>query len=98
MYKCFKCRLTIKDEFLDNGLCPECNGQVVEMCPNDVGSCNHGVVDGSAICEECGADCCPICGAHDVEVLSRTTGYYGPKSSFGAGKQAEFKDRKRYNL
>ncbi len=98
MYKCYNCKLTIDDECVVDSRCPECGGSVVEMCPNDPGSCNHGVVDGTAVCDICGEFVCPICGSHDVEALSRTTGYYGPLSSFGAGKQAEFKDRKRYDV
>ena len=99
MYKCNGCKInSIPESELNGGACPVCNGPVEEMCVNDPGSCSHGVVDGAKMCEVCGAFICPICGSNDVEVLSRTTGYYGPLSSFGNGKKAEFADRHRYTI
>lgn len=95
MLKCIKCHLIFK-ELIDK--CPECKGDLITMCENDIGSCSHGVVSGTKVCEKCGEFICPTCGSHDVEAISRTTGYYAPLSAFGAGKQAEFKDRKRYDV
>lgn len=102
MLKCRNCKLIFEEsggyfKSLD-GHCPTCGNKLVEMCENDTGSCEHGVVDGAVRCDKCGQYMCPICSAHDVEVLSRTTGYYGPLSAFGAGKQQEFIDRKRYEV
>ena len=41
---------------------------------------------------------CPKCGASDVEIYSRITGYYQNISSWNEGKRAEFLDRKRYKV
>lgn len=99
MFKCSGCKTSnIPDVDLKDGLCPVCGGAVIEMCVNDPGPCSHGVVDGVKVCDVCGAFICPVCGSHDVEVLSRTTGYYGPISSFNSGKKAEFADRYRYTI
>ncbi len=95
MHRCEHCKLDFEGIF---EVCPECGGNLKKLCSNDTGSCNHGVVDGAVKCELCGEWMCPICGSHDVEVLSRTTGYYGPLSSFGSGKKQEFEDRTRYEV
>lgn len=99
MFKCQNCKLILKDTDLIEGRCPECRQDVIEMCPNDTGSCSHGVVGGMKICELCGEFMCPICGAHDVEVLSRITGYYSPvsKGSWNSAKLEELKNRVRYD-
>lgn len=70
---------------------------VVRMCANDhVCTCHDDVQDGLNTCPDCGAFVCK-CGSHDVEVLSRITGYIQPTKGWNAGKLAEFKDRSRYN-
>jgi anaerobic ribonucleoside-triphosphate reductase len=97
MFKCHNCKLILKDTDLIDGVCPECKQVVVVMCSKDTGSCNHGVVDGIRVCEECGEFMCPECGAHDVEVLSRITGYYSPVNSWNSAKRAELTDRVKYN-
>ena len=40
---------------------------------------------------------CPICG-ETTEVYSRITGYYRPVQNWNAGKTAEFRDRKTYDI
>ena len=37
-------------------------------------------------------------GKCEVEVFSRVTGFFRPVQQWNEGKQAEFKDRKKYNL
>lgn len=97
MLKCNKCHLIFK-ELIDK--CPECNGDLVVMCENDTGSCGHGVVSGTKICEKCGEFICPTCGAHDTVAISRITGYMSPvgNGSWNAAKLQELKDRKRYDV
>ncbi len=98
MFKCHNCKLILKDTDLVDGVCPECKQVVVAMCSKDTGSCNHGVVDGIKVCEECGEFVCPECNAHDVSPISRVTGYYSPVEAWAAGKQQELKDRTRYEV
>lgn len=95
MFKCEKCKLIftdIKDK------CPECDSVLIELCPNDTGTCNHGIVSGLKICELCGKFMCPICGSHDVSPISRVTGYYSPVEAWAAGKKQELIDRTRYDV
>ncbi len=54
------------------------------VCPD------HGYISGEVYT-------CPKCG-RSTEVYSRITGYYRPVQNWNAGKTAEFKDRKVYNL
>ena len=98
MFKCQQCKLILKDTDLIEGCCPECRQIVIEMCKNDTGSCDHGVVGGMKVCEICGEFMCPECNAHDVQVLSRVTGYYSPVEAWAAGKRQELKDRARYEV
>lgn len=49
-------------------------------------------------CRECGAylhgeDKCPHCGSHNIQGISRVTGYLSLDERFGTGKAAERKDR-----
>lgn len=60
--------------------------------------CAHDVVANTSHCEICGEPCCPDCGNHHVEQLSRVTGYVGNVSGFNEGKKQEFKDRQRFNI
>ena len=100
MFKCQQCKLILKDTDLVEGCCPECKSVPVEMCENDTGSCNHGVVGGMKVCDKCGEFMCPECGAHDVQVISRVTGYYSPvgNGSWNSAKVQELKDRNRYEV
>lgn len=84
----------------DSPKCPECGEEVTleEVCSLDHCHCSHDIVDGSAVCPECGSFICPICGAHNVEVVSRITGYIQPVNGWNAAKAQEFKDRTRNNI
>jgi hypothetical protein len=101
MHKCELCKLILKDEDLIEGKCPECKTKPVSMCKNDRGSCSHpgeeqfGII---AYCPECKAPCCPICGSHDVLIVSRITGYYSDVGGWNAAKAQELKDRSRYDV
>lgn len=87
----------------------ECDGKLFEVadpgkCPlaiwvahNDA-KCHREMVPLTAVCPLCGNPVCPDCDNHVVETLSRVTGYLSTVSSWGAAKQQEFKDRKRYEL
>lgn len=98
MLKCEECKLIFKDRIES---CPECgNTNFIETCENDPGTCNHGVVSGTKVCEVCGEFVCPTCGAHDCIAMSRNTGYYSPigNGSWNGGKKEELKNRKRYDI
>lgn len=86
------------DSFVENGKCPECGESVELACENDVPDCDHGVVGGIKICEICGKFVCPICGCHDVNPISRVTGYYSPIDAWCTGKKQELIDRTRYTV
>jgi hypothetical protein len=98
MFRCNLCKLSIPDDMVIDERCPECGNPVKRACELDVPECSHGIIPKVVTCPKCGEFMCPECGCHDVEVLSRTTGYYAPVSSFGSGKQQEFRDRKRYEV
>jgi hypothetical protein len=99
-YKCHTCYLILKESDLINGNCPKCgmNEGLIEMCPNDHCHCSHDLIETIAFCPICGEPMCPICGCHDVEGVSRVTGYMASVSGFSAGKRQELKDRKRYEI
>ena len=99
MFKCNFCKLFLEDEHLVDGKCPECSNVVVEMCENDTPNCTHDIVSGVKVCEICGSFMCPECGNHDVEVLSRITGYYSPvnNGSWNSAKVEELKRRVWYD-
>lgn len=60
--------------------------------------CRQEVVPNTMSCPICGHPCCPDCMNHNVEQLSRVTGYMSNVGSWGAAKQQEFKDRQRHNV
>ena len=105
-YKCFKCNHIVSET-----PCPICGADgesVAIMCPLDHCHCSHEIISGIEYCPICGEPICPDCGSHDVFQISRVktgqvtnlcclTGYLQEVSGFNAGKQAELKDRKRYN-
>ena len=59
--------------------------------------CNKETVPNIATCPVCGLPCCPSCMNHEVEQLSRVTGYISNVSGWNAAKKQELKDRKRYD-
>jgi len=60
--------------------------------------CNKQMVDNTASCPVCGSPMCPECGNHNVEQLSRVTGYLATVSGWSEAKKQEFLDRDRHNL
>lgn len=60
--------------------------------------CPHELVGTTAHCPICDSPCCPNCMNHEVEQLSRVTGYMGGVSGWNAAKRQEFADRHRYTL
>lgn len=61
-------------------------------------NCVRDMVPLTMNCKICGHPCCPECRNHEVDQLSRVTGYMAPVSGWGAAKKQEFKDRQRYNV
>lgn len=60
--------------------------------------CTGQMVPNTAFCAICGLPMCPTCYNHNVEQLSRVTGYMAPVSGWNAAKKQEFLDRQRHNL
>jgi len=99
-YKCLDCFLGyIDEEYLVNGCCPECNSANIRAhCENDKPChCAKQIHETIAYCDTCGEPVCPGCGCHDVEAVTRITGYLNALSGFNRGKAQEVKDRVRYN-
>jgi hypothetical protein len=98
-YKCVNCFLFINTEdVVFKGekripCCPVCGEEVPKACPNDHCHCGHAVVERVAYCRICGKAMCPICYTHDVEQISRVTGYLQAVGGWNAAKQQELKDR-----
>jgi anaerobic ribonucleoside-triphosphate reductase len=89
--------LTIED-LLPDQKCPECKTTVIVMCQRDHCHCSHDITETLAYCPDCKAPMCPLCESHDVEQISRVTGYLGAVSGWSAGKAQELKDRVRTNI
>jgi hypothetical protein len=97
-YKCNLCHIIIKEEHLVEGNCPECGKEVEKMCLNDhLCTCTEDIFSGLWFCKACGKPICP-CGSHDVEQISRVTGYLAEVNGWNSGKLAELKDRQHYNV
>ena len=60
--------------------------------------CSREMVPNTMICPICGHPCCPDCMNHNVEQLSRVTGYMSGVSGWNAAKQQEFRDRTRHEI
>lgn len=61
------------------------------------GKCSHELVAGTAVCPICGNQMCPDCGNHNVDVISRVTGYLSTVGGWSDSKKQEFEDRQRYD-
>jgi hypothetical protein len=93
-YKCHTCY-----HIVDETPCPNCGETNLEiMCPLDHCNCSHHIIESIEYCPLCGAAICPECGSHDVEQISRVTGYLQAVGGWNAGKQQELKDRARYSV
>jgi uncharacterized protein with PIN domain len=60
--------------------------------------CHHELVAGTAVCPICGNPICPDCGNHNVDVISRVTGYLSTVGGWNEAKKQEFEDRNRYDV
>lgn len=58
--------------------------------------CSRQMVPTTAICPICNLPMCPDCGNHNVEIISRVTGYLSTVSGWNSAKKQEFEDRQRY--
>ena len=83
-------------------------GDVLEVkpfeCPlhlwvvHNKAKCSREMVANTMICPICGHPCWPDCMNHNVEQLSRVTGYMSGVSGWNAAKKQEFEDRQKYNV
>lgn len=98
-YKCNHCLLILMRSDLIDGKCPKCGDKPNEACIKDHSCiCTHEIQsNGGLRCPDCKAFICD-CGSHDVVMISRVTGYLAEVGGWGAGKQAEFNDRTRYDI
>jgi hypothetical protein len=60
--------------------------------------CHREMVPNTAACPLCGRPVCPDCMNHNVDIISRVTGYLSTVSGWNDSKKQEFEDRNRYNL
>lgn len=104
LYKCLNCFLgyidarSVKVHTADGPACPECGNVLEKHCENDKPChCAKQIHETIAYCDTCGEPVCPGCGCHDVEAVTRITGYLNALSGFNRGKAQEVKDRVRYN-
>lgn len=100
-YKCVDCFLGhIDEENLKDGKCPECGSTNLEKhCERDVPChCAKTIHESVKFCDVCGHVVCPECGCHDVEAISRITGYLNAVEGFNNAKKQELKDRQRYTI
>jgi len=99
-YKCLNCLTILNDKDTIDGKCICGNDKLIDMCPLDHChcNCNMGIPIASIkYCPICGEAICPECGTHDVEQITRVTGYLNAISGFNNAKKQEVKDRVRYN-
>ena len=64
---------------------------------NDL-KCNQQMVANTETCFMCGSPMCPDCMNHNVEIISRVTGYLSTVSGWNESKKQEFSDRNRHQL
>lgn len=60
--------------------------------------CSREMVPNTETCQICGSPVCPDCLNHNVEQLSRVTGYLSTVSGWNEAKKQEFKDREHYEI
>jgi hypothetical protein len=100
-YKCNDCHIFINVEDVEfegenrTPRCPVCKEEIEKACPNDHCHCSHPITESIAYCRLCGKAMCPQCYSHDVEQISRVTGYLQAVEGWNAAKQQELKDRTR---
>ena len=97
-WKCYTCFLICDEEDLIEGRCPSCGEKhIIKMCNDDhLCNCTYDVTPGISYCKTCGEPVCP-CGSHDVEVITRVTGYLQTLKGFNSAKAQEVRDRQRYD-
>jgi len=61
-------------------------------------SCKHSGYVIPQRCPVCGEMICPDCGSHNIQIVSRVTGYLSPVSNWSKGKQQELFDRTRNSI
>lgn len=78
-------------------------GNPIKECPislwviHNNAKCVRELVPNTAVCPMCGAPVCPDCMNHNVDVISRVTGYLSTVSGWNEAKKHEFEERNRYN-
>lgn len=86
----------------DDGKCPvcaDCGVELIPLCASDHKcTCISTIHQGTAYCPKCGQPMCTECGSHDVNVVSRVTGYLSDVTGWNRGKQQELKDRHRVSI
>lgn len=97
MKKCLDCFLGYFSD--ENETCPDCGSSNLEShCEKDVPChCAKTIHETIAFCDTCGHVICPECGCHDVEGISRITGYLNAVEGFNNAKRQELKDRTHYD-
>lgn len=83
----------------ESGFCNDCGMELVPLCPADHKcTCADSVKTGAAYCPECNKPVCPVCGSHDVQIVSRVTGYLSSVEGWNEAKRQELRDRVRVTV
>ena len=70
---------------------------VAQWVAHNDAKCHRQMVPTTTVCPICGNPVCPDCMNHNVEIISRVTGYLSTVSGWNEAKKQEFEDRNRYN-
>jgi len=100
MWKCTSCfTMSIPDIEVVDALCPVCSVRSLKLqCTEDhTCKCALTIQAGIKYCEKCGKPMCE-CGSHNVQVISRITGYLSSLEGWNEGKRQELKDRNRVTV